>query len=223
MKEGHRETGGTSLGAGGPRPRRATIMGCVLRSDASWGLGGRRGEAWGGTHLARGVARAWPGAGPVWTQASTLGSCCFLPVGGMELKDPPALAGGSSKKPWDAENVISPLGMPPVKQEAQRRSNNRHDGIMSLSQLATRSSVRSPCGPLFGHLCKEAAHCFRASQVALRLRIRLPIQETWVPSPGPKIPWSRKQQPTPVFLPGKVHGQRSLVGYGPRGHRFGHD
>ena len=28
-----------------------------------------------------------------------------------------------------------------------------------------------------------------------------------------KIPWRRKQQPTPVFLPGKSHGQRSLVGY----------
>ena len=28
-----------------------------------------------------------------------------------------------------------------------------------------------------------------------------------------KIPWSRKWQPTPVFLPGKSHGQRSLAGY----------
>ena len=28
-----------------------------------------------------------------------------------------------------------------------------------------------------------------------------------------KIPWSRKWQPTPVFLPGKFHGQRSLAGY----------
>ena len=28
-----------------------------------------------------------------------------------------------------------------------------------------------------------------------------------------KIPWSRKWQPTLVFLPGKFHGQRSLVGY----------
>ena len=27
------------------------------------------------------------------------------------------------------------------------------------------------------------------------------------------IPWRRKWQPTPVFLPGKSHGQRSLVGY----------
>ena len=34
-----------------------------------------------------------------------------------------------------------------------------------------------------------------------------------------KIPWRRKWQPTPVFLPGKSHGQRSLAGYSPRGHK----
>ena len=28
-----------------------------------------------------------------------------------------------------------------------------------------------------------------------------------------KLPWSRKWQPTPGFLPGKSHGQRSLEGY----------
>ena len=32
-----------------------------------------------------------------------------------------------------------------------------------------------------------------------------------------KIPWRRKWQPTPVFLPGKSHGQRSLAGNSPRG------
>ena len=32
-----------------------------------------------------------------------------------------------------------------------------------------------------------------------------------------KIPWRRKWQLTPVFLPGKFHGQRSLVGYSPWG------
>ena len=32
-----------------------------------------------------------------------------------------------------------------------------------------------------------------------------------------KIPWRRKRQPTPVFLPGESHGQRSLVGYSPWG------
>ena len=34
-----------------------------------------------------------------------------------------------------------------------------------------------------------------------------------------KIPWSRKQQPTPVFLPGKLHGQWSLAGYSPGGRK----
>ena len=34
-----------------------------------------------------------------------------------------------------------------------------------------------------------------------------------------KIPWSGKWQPTPVFLPGESHEQRSLVGYNPWGHR----
>ena len=34
-----------------------------------------------------------------------------------------------------------------------------------------------------------------------------------------KIPWRRKWQPTLVCLPGKSHGQRSLVGYSPWGHK----
>ena len=39
-----------------------------------------------------------------------------------------------------------------------------------------------------------------------------------------KISWRRKWQPTPVLLPGKSHGQRSLMGYSPWGwKRFKHD
>ena len=34
-----------------------------------------------------------------------------------------------------------------------------------------------------------------------------------------KIPWRRKWQHTPIFLPGKFHGQRSLVGYSPWGRK----
>ena len=37
--------------------------------------------------------------------------------------------------------------------------------------------------------------------------------ETWVRSLVGKIPWRRVWQPTPVFLPGEFHGQRSLAGY----------
>ena len=32
-----------------------------------------------------------------------------------------------------------------------------------------------------------------------------------------KIPWRRVEQPTPLFLPGESHRQRSLVGYSPQG------
>ena len=38
-----------------------------------------------------------------------------------------------------------------------------------------------------------------------------------------KIPWWRAQQPTPVFLPGKSHGQRSPVGYSLWGRRVRRD
>ena len=43
------------------------------------------------------------------------------------------------------------------------------------------------------------------------LRCGRPGLNPWVG----KIPWRRKWQPTPVFLPGESHGQRSLAGYSP--------
>ena len=44
-------------------------------------------------------------------------------------------------------------------------------------------------------------------------RCRRPRFDLWVG----KIPCRREWQPTPVFLPGKSQGQRSLVGYSPWG------
>ena len=32
-----------------------------------------------------------------------------------------------------------------------------------------------------------------------------------------KIPWRREWQPTPIFSPGKSHGQKSLTDYSPWG------
>ena len=40
-----------------------------------------------------------------------------------------------------------------------------------------------------------------------------PSFDSWIR----KIPWRREWQPTPVFLPGKSNGQRSLVAYSPWG------
>ena len=36
---------------------------------------------------------------------------------------------------------------------------------------------------------------------------------------GQEDPWRRAWQPTPVFLPGESHGQRSLAGYSPWGRK----
>ena len=47
------------------------------------------------------------------------------------------------------------------------------------------------------------------------LQCRRPGFDSWVR----KIPWRRTWQPTPVFLLGKFHGQRSLAGCSPWGHK----
>ena len=53
-------------------------------------------------------------------------------------------------------------------------------------------------------------------------RFRLPMQEmqeTTVPSLGQEGPLEEGIATTPVFLPGKSRGQRSLAGYSPSGHK----
>ena len=50
--------------------------------------------------------------------------------------------------------------------------------------------------------------------VKSHLQCRRPRFDPWVG----KMPWRRKWQPTPVFLPGEFHGRGSLVVYGPWGH-----
>ena len=49
----------------------------------------------------------------------------------------------------------------------------------------------------------------------IRLQCRRPGFNSWVQ----KIPWRRKWQPTPVFLPGKSHGQERLGDYSPWGRK----
>ena len=57
------------------------------------------------------------------------------------------------------------------------------------------------------------------SLVAQRLKRLPPMRETWVDPWVGKIPWGRKWQSTPVFLPGESHGRRSLVDYSPGGRK----
>ena len=55
--------------------------------------------------------------------------------------------------------------------------------------------------------------------VAHKVKNLLAVQETWVWSLVRKILLRREWQPTPVFLPWESHGQRSLAGCSPWGHK----
>ena len=60
---------------------------------------------------------------------------------------------------------------------------------------------------------------YRSSLVAQTVK-RLPaMRDTWVQSLGREDPLEKKWQPTPVPLPGKFHGLRSLVGHSPWGRK----
>ena len=64
-----------------------------------------------------------------------------------------------------------------------------------------------------------ANYSFPSTQVAHWLRIHLPSRRCRLDPWVRKIPWRRKWQPFPVFLPGKSHGQRSLVSSSLWGHK----
>ena len=53
----------------------------------------------------------------------------------------------------------------------------------------------------------------RSDGKSICLQCQRPGFDPWVGN----IPWRRQWQPAPVLLPGKSHGQRSLVGYSPWG------
>ena len=55
----------------------------------------------------------------------------------------------------------------------------------------------------------------RASLMAQTVKNPPAMWDTRVQSLSWEDPWRREWLPTPVFLPGESHGQRSLVGYSP--------
>ena len=91
---------------------------------------------------------------------------------------------------WRWRHCSWPVGRP-VQQEA-------HFECFLLKSAHLFSALSVPSG-------KESAwHCRRHKRQGFDLWVR-------------KIPWRRKQQSNPVFLPGKFQGHRSLVGYSPWG------
>ena len=58
---------------------------------------------------------------------------------------------------------------------------------------------------------------FLGGSVVMNLPVMQETQEMQVQSLGQEDPLEEVWQPTPVFLPGESHGQRSLEGYSPCG------
>ena len=74
-------------------------------------------------------------------------------------------------------------------------------------KVVLRMAWNNICYKLYQGQCggKEPAHQCR--------RLKRHGFDPWVR----EIFWRRKWQPTPIFFPGESHGQRSLVGYSPKG------
>ena len=68
--------------------------------------------------------------------------------------------------------------------------------------------------PLLFSVCICRLPCWLSSKEFI-CQCRRPGLDPWVR----KSPWRRTWQPIPLFLPGKYHGQRSLAGYSPCGHK----
>ena len=82
--------------------------------------------------------------------------------------------------------------------------------LLCLLQSQCSFSASSGSGPVLSLFAKSIFHklfnFFKKNFI-------LEYSSLWVG----KMPWSRKQKPTPGFLPGKLHGQRNLEGRSPWG------
>ena len=91
------------------------------------------------------------------------------------------------------------------------------DGDEKLTQMRFSTGILRHRAPILllshTHLLGWSSQVAQLAQHSLQCK--RPRCNLWVR----KVPWRRKWQPTPVFLPGKSHGQRSLGGYGPWDHK----
>ena len=85
--------------------------------------------------------------------------------------------------------------------------------------LTNTSSSLSPSSPgkTLNLPLQGGAHGFRAHARAVGIFVRRVLLSVSI------MEFGVSHTPTPVFLPGEFHGQRSLVGYSPWDRRVGHD
>ena len=103
--------------------------------------------------------------------------------------------------------LLSHKDFPGGSDGKETASNVRDPGVIAGSgrSLEKRMATHSSILGLFWWL----------RQQRICLQCKRPKFDPW----ARKIPWRRKWQPTPVFLAGEFHGQRSLAGYSSWGHK----
>ena len=75
-------------------------------------------------------------------------------------------------------------------------------------------------GAVQAALDKESGPPAKKAQRYFSARVRVPAGQKHLGGFVKNFTFGvRKRQPTPVFMPGKSHGPRSLVGYNPWGHK----
>ena len=89
----------------------------------------------------------------------------------------------------------------------------------SPGSLPGQGSLSSSSPPATYHPPQCDCTTLWASLVAQTVKNLPVMQETRFDPWVGKIPWRRKWQPIPIFLPGEFHRQRSLVGCSPWGHK----
>ena len=96
---------------------------------------------------------------------------------------------------------------------------------VTTSLFFTSASLFFPCKKVHQyHFIRFHIYVLGLPSQLTRSRICLQCKRLGFNSWVRKVPWRRKWQPTPVFLPGEFHGQRSPAGYIVRGvARIRHD
>ena len=121
-------------------------------------------------------------------------------------------------RPWDFSGKNTGVGCISFSRASSRHRDQ--SAISCISCIAGGFFTTEPPGKSISKTWKQPK-CLSIDGTVVK---NLPLmQEThkrctfnlWVG----KIPWRMKWQPTPVFLPEKSHGQRSLVGYSSWGHK----
>ena len=95
-----------------------------------------------------------------------------------------------------------------------------------MSQSSSRRQIHVFRSYVSASLKKGTVFCIGVSHKRTHIDHTANQQQKWDLNSRPGdsgfpwwLPWRGKWQPTPVFLPGKSHGQRSLAGYNPRSHK----